>query len=443
MIRSVAPFLAGLGALSSERSSGREPWREVLEVVLAHSDAPVRIAQWGSRASLDELLADARVEEVSLYDTEESRCQYDSQSRAENGVLDKLRFYPQEIRRAAQPSRSGWVTREEDRWHGVRTGEGESAWDVVLIHQDRLASRALRQMRPCLAKNAIILWTGQTSWKSHESALYREHALDCLLPFPERFYLDQHRILILLNRPDQNASELMRFWERRCFLDNLFKALDDANVEFALLSNPGNLPAVYGLKAPIFQLLNSRPTAERISPESIPDIDVLVAKEQFGTACRILETSGLPPELSTEANGALYTGGETRFFFNQEHVVRLHLFGGLQYTALSGGRRVGLSPALQSAVIASRRSVNEFWRYGISLRHGLLHNLCRCVFDKHAVSVEYANLIEDAHAWDDQPDSLRQELEGAFFKFAAPLVQSIAEGRTRDIYERYVTFCDY
>jgi hypothetical protein len=262
--------------------------------------------------------------------------------------------------------------------------------------------------------------------------------------FAERYYLDQHQCLLLINRKGAAADPKWGLWNtRRQCLATLFEKLDEKDVDFLLLGNPGNLPAIYGLKEPIGRFLtraNREQTA--VQPGMVPDVDVLVTKPGFAKAVQCLGACGLAPEPQNGGGPALYGGGRQQFFFSQQNVIRVHLFDSLQYTSLDQANRVGLHAGLQAAVFARRRRSTDLWRYAASINDSLLHNICRCLFDKRAVPANYAALIDDLHAQADLP-ALQRDLESVFFKFADRLQELLKTRRTPAIFREYIGFQNY
>ena len=93
-------------------------------------------------------------------------------------------------------------------------------------------------------------------------------------------------------------------------------------------------------------------------------------------------------------------------------------------------------------MIARRRYTHDLWRYSASANDSLLHNLCRCLFDKRGVPENYAILIEDLYARADLA-ALRRDLESVFFKFAGPMEFSLQTRRASELYRQYIGFQEY
>jgi hypothetical protein len=320
---------------------------------------------------------------------------------------------------------------------------GEHTFDLAILNTDVYATDCAEIARLLVKDGGLILWPEMTSWGEPTPDFpSNRNRSKVIADFGIRYYLDQHRCLVLVNRGSEQEEARFHFsTARRDYLATMFQSLDQADIRYLLMGNPGNLPAIYGLKSPIDELL-AVGRRGLINPETVPDVDILVSKCQFADAQRCIGACGLPPESSACGNAALYTAGQQQFFFNQEHVIRIHLFDGLQYRSLDRQNLVGLHVSLQEAVLARRKYTDELWLYSSSPNDSLLHNLCRCLFDKRGVPENYAVLIEDLYARADLP-AWRRDLECVFFKFAGPLERLIENHRTSELFQEYISFQDY
>jgi hypothetical protein len=377
-------------------------WSSALHILLQSASNPVRVLQLGTSPETSDLLRSQPVELV----------QVDSAATVSDQEAAQL--------------------------------EAQPGFDLALITDSAQAADQALFVRRFVNDGGVILWTGTTSWAEPVWSSASRTFHDISESFAEHFYFDSHQCLLLVNNQNQgSAVGNSALHKRRAFLSHIFEVLDQADIQFLLLGNPGNLPAIYGSKPPIRELVECGSVdAVKVQPEAVPDIDILTAIEQFQTAGACLLGCDMAPESDTPFPRALYSNGQVQFYFNREHVVRIHLFGGLQYSSLDGQNRVGLNPAVQRAVLQRRRRVPDLWRYASSINDSLVHNLCRCVFDKRAVSEEYARVIQDLHAAADHT-TLPADLETVFFKFAGQIAPLIASGQTNKLSEAYLAFQDY
>lgn len=449
MIEVTHTFLTGICDLPADKHNRPAAWLTVLDSILKAAAGKIRVVQWGTGYGLEQLLQSDKVEKVVACESDRER--FESGRRVfathlTSGKLTLHHFPFQPLR--PQTSREGlgeYNPNHDFIMHPLRQ-LGEEAIDLAILQTDDFATDCAEIAQLLVKDEGIILWTGMTSWSDplpdHPSDRMRQ---EVAANFVERYYLDQHQCLLIVNRKRVQENERFRAWAaRRDCIAAMFRGLDEADVEFLLLSNPGNLSAIYGLKPPIDTLINRTDCQKNAptNPAAIADIDVLATKTHFQKAKSCLQSCGLRAEPGNEGGAALYGGGQQQFFFSEQHVIRVHLFDSLQYASLDRVHRVCLHASLQQALIARRRYTYNPWLYTASINDSLLHNLCRCLFDKQGVPENYATLIDDLYSRADLP-ALRRDLEFVFFKFAGRLEQLLQAGQASALHREYIGFQNY
>ncbi len=449
MIEANHALLAGVYDLPPAKLDRQAAWTAVLDPILTAATGKIRVVQWGTAFGTEQLLQADNVEQLVACELDSERFGLDSRIFARHLTSGKLVWhqFPGQPERLDTPeSVPGAYNPRHDFVMQPLRQLGENAVDLAIIQTGRYATDCAETAQLLVKEGGVILWTGMTSWNDPlpdypSGRICQEVAAN----FARRYYMDQHQCLLIVNgKPIQPNGRVNAQVARGKFLAAMFQSLDEADVEFLLLSNPGNLPAIYGFKDPIAKLISGDglPKPAPPSPEAVADIDLLTTQAQFSKAQGCVQACGLPAESPNESGAALYGGGRQQFFFSREQVVRVHLFDSLQYASLDRLHRVGLHARLQQAVMARRRSTPDPWLYTASINDSLLHNLCRCLFDKQAVPDHYATLIEDLYAGADVP-ALRCDLEFVFFKFAGRLEQLLQARQATELHREYIGFQNY
>jgi hypothetical protein len=446
MIESNDNFLAGVYDLPPGKLNRQSSWTTVLNSVLKAAKGKIRVVQWGTAFGMEQLLQADQVERLVACEHDLERFEVGCRVFARHLASGKLALH----HLPWQPDIPGRVLGEYNPKHDFVMQPlrqlGEHAVDLAIIQTENYATDCAEIAQLLVKEGGMILWTGVASWSDPlpdypSGRTCQEVAAN----FARRYYLDQHKCLLMLNtKPGQPTGRGSPRAARGDFLAAMFQSLDEADVEFLLLSNPGNLPAIYGLAEPAHKRITGVAPQKLAlpNPEAVADIDLLTTQAQFLKAHDCVQACGLPAESPNGGATALYGGGRQQFFSSREQVVRIHLFDSLQYASLDRVHRVGLHARLQQTVMARRRYTPDLWLYNASINDSLLHNLCRCLFDKQAVPDNYATLMEDLYAHADLP-ALRRDLEFVFFKFASRLEELLQARQAPELYREYIGFQDY